>query len=93
MFRQVAIDFVPQLEAKLIQMDAALEKSDFVELAALAHWLKGAGGTCGFNSFTDPSTLLEQAAKDTDALRCSIMIDRLWFQGTQIVVEDIVPVK
>jgi len=92
MFREVAIDFVPQLEVKLRSMDEALQKDDFVELAGLAHWLKGAGGTCGFDTFTEPSSLLEQAAKANDSLRCKIMIDRLWFQGTQIVVEDIAPV-
>jgi hypothetical protein len=34
------------------------------ELADLAHWLKGAGGTVGFDDFTTPAAQLEQAAKD-----------------------------
>jgi len=32
-------------------------------LARLGHWLKGAGGTVGFDAFTDPALQLENAAK------------------------------
>ena len=33
------------------------------DLAELAHWLKGAGGTVGYDVFTKPARLLETAAK------------------------------
>ena len=36
---------------------------DHAELADLAHWLKGAGGTVGFAAFTQPARELEQSAK------------------------------
>ena len=41
----------------------ALESGRFEDLAKLAHWLKGSGGTLGFNDFTEPAAELEQAAK------------------------------
>lgn len=87
LFREIMVDFVPQLEAKLKQMDVAQEKRDQAELAALAHWLKGAGGTCGFGQFTQPSADLETAAKSNDFATSEQVLDRLWFLGSQIVIE------
>ena len=93
MFREVAIEFVPQLESKLRGMDEAMQAENYTEIAVLAHWLRGAGGTCGFDGFTDPSTVLEEAAKAKDANQCKMAIDYLWHLGTQIVIEDIGPVR
>jgi len=44
-------------------MQRALDTEDDVELAKLAHWLKGAGGTAGFGDFTAPASQLEQASR------------------------------
>ena len=41
---------------------AAAEKN-FTEVAALAHWLKGTGGTIGFDVFNEPAINLEKFAK------------------------------
>ena len=88
MFRAILVDFVPQLEIKLREMDAALESQDQVELAALAHWLKGAGGTCGFDEFTQPSSDLEAASKSGNFEAGERVLNRLWFLGSQIVIES-----
>ena len=45
-------------------MDACFESRSFDELASLAHWLKGAAGTVGFDVFTEPAKTLEQLAKE-----------------------------
>ena len=37
---------------------------DLPELARLAHWLKGAGGTAGFPAFTQPAKHLESLVQD-----------------------------
>jgi len=63
-FRQVVASFVPRLHDRLDEMDVARGEENFEELAQLAHWLKGAGGTVGFDAFTTPSAELEQSAKD-----------------------------
>lgn len=65
-FRNIVIRFVERLGDQLDQMDISLESADLIELAALAHWLKGAGGTVGFDVFTSPAAALERAAKDED---------------------------
>ena len=62
-FMEIVIEFVPQLTSKLEEMIEAAEESDHERLAGLAHWLKGAGGTCGFGQFYEPSMELETAAK------------------------------
>ena len=59
-FREIVVDFIPQLGRKLDEMKAAMKAGNFAELASLAHWLKGAGGTCGFEEFYHPSLQLEQ---------------------------------
>ena len=55
--------FVPRLEAKLEAMDACFESRDSEELAAHAHWLKGAAGTVGFDAFSKPARNLEELVK------------------------------
>jgi PAS domain S-box-containing protein len=62
-FRPIIEKFVVRLEEQLEAMERALEQRDFDELAGLAHWLKGAGGTVGFDAFTEPASNLEQLAK------------------------------
>lgn len=66
-FAEIIVDFVPVLNEKLNEMDEMHAAGQFGELAKLAHWLKGAGGTCGFNEFFEPSLGLEQSSKTEDA--------------------------
>ena len=58
--------FAGRLDEQLIAMDAARNAGDFKELANLAHWLKGAGGTVGYDDFTAPARNLETLAKAGD---------------------------
>jgi len=59
--------FTTRLDEQLTAMEAAHAAADFKELAALAHWLKGAGGTVGYDDFTVPARNLESLAKAGDA--------------------------
>jgi signal transduction histidine kinase/CheY-like chemotaxis protein/HPt (histidine-containing phosphotransfer) domain-containing protein len=63
-FREIAESFVVRLGDRLAEMQAAYERADWEELAELAHWLKGAGGTVGFDCFTEPARQMEQRAKE-----------------------------
>jgi CheY-like chemotaxis protein/HPt (histidine-containing phosphotransfer) domain-containing protein len=54
--------FAARLDEQMLAFEAAAEIRDYPALAALAHWLKGAAGTVGYNDFTEPATRLEQAA-------------------------------
>ena len=57
------LNFVEKLDEKIERMEVALEKKDMTELANMAHWLKGAGGTVGYDHFTKPAAALESCAR------------------------------
>ena len=59
--------FVAQLPERLAQMDAAAAAADMPALAASAHWLKGAGGSMGFDDLFAPAKALEDASRAGDA--------------------------
>lgn len=61
-FREIVRGFAGKLREQLQAMHAAAERRDYQELARLAHWLKGAGGTMGFADFHDPARRLEESA-------------------------------
>jgi PAS domain S-box-containing protein len=62
----VARTFGLKLPGELVKMQAALSKHQYDELSDLAHWLKGAAGSVGYDAFTEPATRLEKAAKAHD---------------------------
>ncbi len=64
--RPVVRKFAEQMPAKMSAIEQAWEARDFAALAALAHWLKGSGGTTGYDAFTTPARTLEQYAKAQD---------------------------
>lgn len=65
-FAEIVLDFVPQLKSKLDEMTQLLDNADLGQLALEAHWVKGAGGTCGFSEFYEPALALEEAARSGD---------------------------
>ena len=85
-FREIILDFIPQIEAKLQEMESAISNESFDELSKLAHWLKGAGGTCGFNELYAPSLELENAALAKDGEACKLCLDLLITLAQRIVV-------
>lgn len=66
--------FTSRLASQLDAMDAAWRANDLAELAALAHWLKGAAGTVGYDAFTEPAAELETwiTAQDSAAIAASL---------------------
>jgi CheY-like chemotaxis protein len=62
-FRQIVEGFIQRLREQAVAMQAAWEQRDLAELARLSHWLKGAGGTVGFEALTEPAKKLELLAK------------------------------
>ncbi|MDX2495593.1 MAG: ATP-binding protein [Desulfuromusa sp.] len=61
--QKTILSFIARLEEKIKQMDVALDAGNMEELASLAHWLKGSGGTVGYDDFTEPAAELETCAK------------------------------
>jgi PAS domain S-box-containing protein len=62
-FWPIVRNFVAQLPERLSQVDAASAAGDSNKVADFAHWLKGSGGSMGFDEFTEPAAQLERAAK------------------------------
>ncbi|NNL66361.1 MAG: response regulator [Myxococcales bacterium] len=55
--------FLARLRPKLDEMDASVAQGDVVNLAGLAHWLKGAAGTVGLHAFTAPAERLGELVR------------------------------
>ena len=62
-FRNIIVRFVQRLDQQLDALEKAESHGDLKAVAELAHWLKGAGGTVGFDVFTEPAAQLEIHAK------------------------------
>ncbi len=89
-FAEIIVEFAPVLDEKLEEMKLTLSAGDFDELAKLAHWLKGAGGTCGFNQFYEPSVSLEQASKASDAGNCQRHLEVLIGLRSRLWIPEVV---
>ena len=63
-FCQIILEFIDRLHEQLSAMEQAWGNQDLSELARLAHWLKGSGGTAGFAALTDPARRLELLARE-----------------------------
>ncbi len=79
--------FAGRLREQLDALDAAARKQDFVQVADLAHWLKGAGGTVGYDAFTEPAARLEQAAKVNSAGAVEIAIKEIRTLARRVTVD------
>ncbi len=76
-FRQIVEEFIEKLMIKLTEMHRCLAAGQLDELARLAHWLKGSGGTCGFNELTAPAAELCEAARAEDQANAAIALETL----------------
>jgi CheY-like chemotaxis protein/HPt (histidine-containing phosphotransfer) domain-containing protein len=75
--KSVARRFGLQMPEKMAAIEQAWADRDFETLASLAHWLKGSGGTAGFDAFTTPAKTLEQLAKARDGERPAAVVAEL----------------
>jgi CheY-like chemotaxis protein len=84
--RAIIASFVARLHDKLQSMEASFESKDFAELLSLAHWLKGAAGTVGFDAFTEPAEELGELAANQKEEEIEEAIGRLSELAARIVV-------
>jgi len=59
-------DFLTHKRADIGAIFEALARRDYAAIAAIAHRIKGEGGSYGFDSMTEIGRLLEQAAATRD---------------------------
>ena len=86
--RAVVRKFAQQMPERMRAIEAAWDSRDFEKLASLAHWLKGSGGTAGFDAFTAPAKTLEQLAKARSEQQTGDVVADLWQLVEHIVVPD-----
>ncbi len=85
--REVVVEFISGLPERIEKMQQAIEEEDSEALRQLAHWLKGAGGTVGFDCFTQPAAQLESLAKQGVASdKLSAYVNTLGKITTKLVV-------
>jgi HPt (histidine-containing phosphotransfer) domain-containing protein len=87
-FKEVVLEFVDRLGDRLNEVQHAWEQRELAEIASIAHWLKGSGGTAGFDAFTAPAKRLEQLAKNQQLDQIESAIEELKLLASQIAVPD-----
>lgn len=85
-FVEIVQSFDTRVREELRAMKAALDLGEFEKLAAIAHWLKGSGGTVGFGEFTTPAANLEIAAKQGNSAEIESGLVELWGLADRIAV-------
>ena len=76
-FHRAIRSFGVRIEERLGAMRVAHAAGEWTSLRELAHWLKGAGGTVGFDCFTEPAARLEAGARGADAELCARELESL----------------
>ena len=76
--------FAARLGGQLDKMTDAWRSQNYTSLAELAHWLKGAGGTVGFDIFTAAARDLEIAAKAENDIAIHPSMQKIWDLASRI---------
>jgi PAS domain S-box-containing protein len=85
---RVVRTFGRTLPTKLMAMQAALDAGRYDDLADLAHWLKGAGGTVGFDVFFEPAREFERLARAGDAAALAHSLQQLFALARRLVIPE-----
>lgn len=88
-FREIVVEFVETLHGKLDDMSVAAEAEQYKQLADMAHWLKGSGGTVGFAEFTEPAKELERMARAQHAPSIQPAIKHLKSIASRIYIPEL----
>ena len=75
--RQTVLSFASKLDGEVKKIEQAWERGNMDELAALAHWLKGSGGTVGYDDFTEPAAKLEDFARSGQREEAGQMLEQV----------------
>ncbi|MBM4091399.1 MAG: response regulator [Planctomycetes bacterium] len=88
-FLEVVVEFEARLREKLSAMHQAMATNDKKTLAALAHWLKGSGGTAGFSRLTDLAKTLERLTREGGDREIADLVAEIQVVAECIVVPDL----
>ena len=76
-FLEIVHEFSAKLKHQVGRMRLAYVAEEWRELVELAHWLKGSGGTAGYEQFTIPSSRLERMADQRCYDRIGPVLDEI----------------
>lgn len=85
-FRPIVIRFLPRLDAQLSAMEQAISDGNYAVVGELAHWLKGSGGTVGFDVFTKPAADMEHFAREKDREKLFELLQEIRTYADNIVI-------
>jgi PAS domain S-box-containing protein len=85
--RNVVRQFIEQFPARQGALRHALSTQNLDELAELAHWLKGAGGSVGFDAYFDPAFHLETACKAGSIEQARACVDEIERLAARMVLD------
>ena len=85
-YREIVLEFVDQLDRRLLRILSLIENEAYDELCDEAHWLKGCGGTVGYDPFTEPSIDLMQAARARKRHDCQVALANILDVRKRIVI-------
>jgi PAS domain S-box-containing protein len=92
-FREIVEGFADRLKEQLDEMRSAWSRRDFEEVARLAHWLKGAGGTVGFHVFTEPAKRLQELTQQGQTREIDGVIAEIADLAERIVIAPVESVQ
>jgi HPt (histidine-containing phosphotransfer) domain-containing protein len=87
-FHPIIAMFISRVEEQVSAMHKALHEKDFDALINLGHWLKGAGGTVGYDVFTEPAASLEDFAREESRNGCDEVIINIQQLSERLVVAE-----
>ena len=76
-FAELVCEFIERAHVKVAELRCAYDENDNVEMAKLAHWMKGSGGMAGFPIVTELARELESSVKHGDAEAIAIGLSEL----------------
>ena len=88
-FEPLVPKFMANRRVDMGVMRDALERGDLEHVRALAHKIKGAGGSYGFDTISEMAGVIEQAAKATDAATIRQELGRLgaYLESIEVVYD------
>ena len=86
-FREIVEIFVERLHSQVALMRDVASAGDYEQLANLGHWLKGAGGTVGFDQFTAVAAKLESASNEKNVDSIHQHLSQIEDLVSRIVIE------
>jgi signal transduction histidine kinase/CheY-like chemotaxis protein/HPt (histidine-containing phosphotransfer) domain-containing protein len=87
---EIVVEYIDALSAKITEMERAWDSGRLDELAELAHWLKGSGGTAGFDVFNQPAAHLENIARQREDGDVRATLDELKSLQQRLIVPELI---